>query len=377
MTKPDNSPNKATGFFTVALTVIDDIVKQGGSANEMATYLVLIRGTGAKTYSSWGANAVANYTGLTYYKASECIAWLQKHEFIKQSVFPIGDNPQKTKLKWQFMTAPDELPLALTNTLIDGQGAGVGNPPLARLLNEISMGRHGIKAARIDALMTLLHFYKHHLLAEYGGINPHTGIYKRWTATVNTSIENQCAGNLLADLGDTNTALYEIKGSDSMVYVKFAKEALFYVSSNEERSERFWDAFNNLLQLGWIYETTQIWSGDALEDKDAEPLYTLYIHDRHARSSDPYLANIINKIVIKHLNPDYGFFSSEGLFEDEFDLFKGQFRYIAFKKDGGFPIGIYRMKFRAHTKDTGKGIAAEQERVNRWESVLTTILEKI
>lgn len=35
-----------------------------------------------------------------------------------------------------------------------------------------------------------------------------------------------------------------------------------------------------------------------------------------------------------------------------------------------YPIGIFRLRFRAHTQDTGKGLAAEKHRVDRWTSIL-------
>ena len=51
----------------------------------------------------------------------------------------------------------------------------------------------------------------------------------------------------------------------------------------------------------------------------------------------------------------------------------GRFRYIAHKKSGGFPIGIYRLRFRAGTKDTGKGMMAEESRFNNWADILAKL----
>lgn len=365
MSSSEDSPKQGKGFFTVALSLIDDMVKQGAGADELAAYLVLARGAGKKTYTSWAANAVANYTGLTYYRANESISWLVEHSFISKPIFSTDDKSKKTKLKWQFKQAADDIEVVLANVLVDGMGAGANNPPLARIHSQITMGKHGLGAARLDTLMVLLHLYKHQLLADYGGINPQAGIYKHWQTAENSY------GDKVADLaGTVDAALYEIKGGADSVYEQFAKESLFYVPDADERHQRFWDAFNNLKQLGWLYETTQIWSADPSKHKRAEPLYTLYVHDRHARDSDPYLANSINQVAIKQVNPDYGFFNQDGEFDPEADLFGGQFRYVANKKTGGFPIGIYRLKFRPHTKDTGKGMAAESQRVKGWEQAL-------
>ncbi len=369
MDKEDKPQAKVKGFFTFSPTLINEMVKLGGGAEELSAYLVIKRGAGAKTFSNWGANSVAQYIGLSYHRAKQCINWLEEHEFIKCIAIVKNGDSQKSKNKWQFTFNEDEVEVALSNALIDGVGAGDKNPPLFRLRNEIGMGKWGIKSSRIDAIVVLLNLYRYHCLAEYGGINPLLGVYKGWQAADNFD------GDQITELPDTDATLYEIEESENIVYKHFANETLFYTSNDEERYQRFWDAFNNLKDLGWVYETTQIWSADPSANKDAEPLYTLYVHDRHARNTDPYLANLINKISIKRLNPDYGFFNISGEFEDEFNHFNGQFRYVALARQGGFPIGIYRLKFRAHTRDAGKGMAEEEMRHKRWLKALHGMLD--
>lgn len=369
MNKEDKPQQKAKGFFTFSPTLINEMVKLGGGSEELSAYLIIKRGAGAKTYSNWGANSVAQYIGLSYHRAKQCIHWLEEYEFIKRIAIVKNSDSQKSKSKWQFKIVEDETEVALSNALIDGVGAGDKNPPLFRLRNEIAMGKWGIRSSRIDALVVLLNLYRYHCLAEYGGIDPLLGVYKRWQAADNFD------GDQITELPGTDAALYEIKGSENIVYKRFANETNFYVPIDEDRYQRFWDAFNNLKDLGWLYETTQIWSADPSINKDAEALYTLYVHDRHARNTDTYLANLINKISIKYLNPDYGFFNGSGEFEDDFDHFKGQFRYIALKKQGAFPIGIYRLKFRAHTRDAGKGMAEEAMRHKRWLKALHEVLD--
>ena len=178
----------------------------------------------------------------------------------------------------------------------------------------------------------------------------------------------------MVDVEGTNAALYEIEGSNSTMYLEFAGKALFYVADKEERSIRFWDAFHNLEKLGFMYEVTQVWSGDPDKDKKAEPLYTLYIHDRHARESEPYLSKDIHNAAIRRGAMDaYSEFppTRNNFFGNSENIVgTGRFRYIANKKVGGFPLGIYRLRFRAATKDAGKGMLAEKSRVNNWKSIL-------
>ena len=357
----NTNPKKLGGFFTVNLSQIDNMVKQGAGADDVMAYLVLARGRGKNDLAWYGANAVANRTGLTYYKAAQSKEWLIGGGYTHEGV--------DGKKRWQITKQMDVHDLALANALVDGIGRGEDNPPLARIYNEVSMGVHCVLPdARLDALMVLLHLYNHHSMADYGGVNPRAGIFRGWKATENST------GEQVVDIKGTNVALYEIEGSNSTMYLEFAEEALSYVTDKDEKSVRFWDAFHNLEKLGFMYEVTQVWSGDPDKDKKAEPLYTLYIHDRHARESEPYLSKDIHNAAIRRGAMDaYSEFppTRNNFFGDSENIVgTDRFRYIANKKVGGFPIGIYRLRFRAATKDTGKGILAEKSRVNNWKSIL-------
>ena len=377
----DEPQNKAEGFFTVNLSQVDDMVRQGAGAEEVMAYLILARGCGKDSSTTHGANSIANRTGLTHYKAEQSLEWLiesghiLKHEDTEKLIKidhilkHEGAERKKRLSRWQLTEPIDGHDLALANALVDGIGRGKDNPPLTRIYNEVGMGVHCVfPDARLDALMVLLHLYRHHLMADYGGVNPRAGIFRSWQATENST------GEQVVDVEGTNAALYEIEGSNSTMYLKFAEEALSYVTDKDEKSVRFWDAFHNLEKLGFMYEVTQVWSGDPDKDKKAEPLYTLYIHDRHARESEPYLSKDIHNAAIRRGAMDaYSEFppTRNNFFGDSENIVgTGRFRYIANKKVGGFPLGIYRLRFRAATKDAGKGMLAEKSRVNNWKSIL-------
>jgi len=364
MDKQEDSDKQGKGFFTVNLSLIDGMVKKGAAAEELMAYLVLARGIDkAGRYaalSTHGANSIGNRTGCSHTRAIKALDWLVKHGFIKP-VTADTNQSKRTSHKWQLVEVPTELPLA--NELADGIGRGKSNPPMERIYNQSKGKTIGI--ARLDTLMLLLHLYKHQELSEYGGINPMQAIYRNWELNLNADT---------TEVAGSNAAIYEIAGGSNEVLKTFSKEALFYVEDADERLQRFWAAFNNLKQLGWLYETTQVWSADPSKHKQAEPLYTLYVHDRHARDSDPYLANQINQVAIQQFDPDNKGFNSNGQFDPELDLFNGQFRYVANKKTGGFPIGIYRLKFRPPTKDTGKGMAAELHRIENWKDQLSRLV---
>jgi len=106
------------------------------------------------------------------------------------------------------------------------------------------------------------------------------------------------------------------------------------------------------------------------------PLYTLYVFDRHARESEPYLSRAIHAAALRRgtLDAYEEFPPGAGAWEDSGNIVgTGRFRYVATKKDGGFPIGIYRLRFRPHTKDTGKGMDAERRRVAEWAGPLSRL----
>lgn len=367
MTSINSAPEptkSAKGFFTVSLTQVDNIVRSGGGPSELITYLVLSRGAGRKAYSTWGAGSCAKYTEHKHHRATKSIQWLEKHGFIRDLA---EDEFGKSRRKWQFLRGNNDVEVALSNSLIEGVGKGKKYPPMKRI-EELPMGRHGgLNEARLDALMVLLHLYAHHLIADYGGIDPRRSIYRIWRTS-----ETEW-GDPMTEIPDTNAAMYEICADETSVHLSFAEGALFYVADKEERMERFWDAFQNLRSLGWVYLTMQIWTANPAKDDKAEPWFTLYVHDRHARETDPYLATDIHKAGVR-----LGVIDGCSAFSEYVDDVNkipgsGKFRYIARRENGGFPIGIYRLKFRPHTNDTGKGMVAEQRRINTWQKILASL----
>lgn len=368
---------KAEGFFIVNLMQIDRMVELGATAEDVLAYMVLARGVnrrGDMRVSTHGAKSMEKRTGMSYTKAEESIKWLHENKFIHQPAdeVQLGKGISKARKGKCLLTEPlDEIEVALANSLVEGVGRGKNNPPLMRIYLETELNKHGVIAdARLDALMLLVHLYRHHTFSDCGGVNPRSGIYSNWEAAENV------VGEQITDIPNSNGALYEIKSSGQVtMFTKFAAESLFYIEDSDERKLRFWDAFHTLTKKGFIYEVTQIWTsnpnGSDKKARTAEPLYTLYIHDRHARASEPYLQKEIHNTAFRtgvmdasneFGHPDAREYTSIG---------SGRFRYIAHKKSGGYPIGIYRMRFRPHTVDTGRGITAEHNRVNQWaESIM-------
>jgi hypothetical protein len=164
-----------------------------------------------------------------------------------------------------------------------------------------------------------------------------------------------------------------VAGKSTAVFLSFAATALAYVPDPTERVRRFWCAFNNLHRLGLVYEVLTVWNDDPLgvdqkKAHHAHPLYTLYIRDWHARQNgEPYLQPEIHSMVLNRgeIEPlELGFDSLErgnaNLVES------GRFRFVAIKKIGAYPLGVYRLRYRAKDRESGRGIAAEEQRCLEW-----------
>ncbi len=87
-----------------------------------------------------------------------------------------------------------------------------------------------------------------------------------------------------------------IQKCEAISFTSFIESVFSYITGTEYSRKRFWNAFNNLKRMGYIYGVVQIWDKNPLDDinKLAEPLYPLYVFDRHARETEPFLAHVIN-----------------------------------------------------------------------------------
>ena len=372
---------KAGGFFVVDLNILNMIVDAGGFADDVLAYMVLSKGVNRRRrqdkadafITTYGAQVIHKQTGISYTKAESAIKWLLENGFIGKAEgesipAQLGKgNDRKHKSRWLLARTLEPIDIALANALVDGIGRGKTNPPLMRIYNDIKkLGAYcGVADSRLDAIMVLAHLYRHHTFADCGGINPRSGLYRNWVAANNNLDEHAI------EVEGTNATLYEIEATQDTVFIQFASEALFYIKDEVERHARFWEAFTNLKDFGLLYEVTQIWDANpnGSNGRRAEPLYTLYVHDRHARKSEPYLQKDIHTLAFKAGALErYTEFS-----DDDSNIKSGRHRYIANSKTGGYPIGIYRLRFRAGTTDTGIGMAAEQSRVNRWQVAFNNI----
>ena len=360
-------------FFSVDLEIIKKNVISGGMAEEIFAYIILARHINARAKSpcsTAGANAVANKAGITYRKAEKALAWLSTirdipceiESFISTPIENPG-LPDKSKdkrliVRWLLYKRSSPTLLYLANSLVDGIGAGKEVPPLMRIMNQTGIASGiSVHKARLDSIMLLLTMYLYHEIADCGGVDPRVGLFREWN---NAKPMEEIYYDGLPIL------LQEIQDGKPTVYIKFANKSLFYVADDEERMKRFWHAFDSLKKLGFVYEVLHIWDENPHENTRAEPLYPLYIFDRHARDNEPFLAYEIHKLLINDGIIDGAYI------DDFFNLIREnrnnnekQFRYIM-PSEGGYPLSVYRLRFRPKTRDNFLGIEQEERRSKNW-----------
>lgn len=359
------------GFFAVSVPVLRRIVEQGGDASDLMTFLVLAKhttGWGKWKYiaSTAGAKAVSARTGLTYRKAQVRLDWLQEHGFIQPGESVEGmpahvtceaaHQRTATKVRWVLGKLGNSRAY-LSHSLIDGVGAGKKHPPLMRLWEEVAKGPcASIMEARTDALLLLIHCYAEQSIQDFGGINPEV-LRRPWTDTTSATEE------VLEDLG---WLVMEVEQGQESTTLEFVAKVLSH-APEDSRRDRFWNAFENLKRLGFMYEVLQVWQGNPLENPRAELFYSLYVRDYHARQSDPYCQGAIHTFLIEAGYLDGNCLNA--LVEEAKE--QQTFRLIRTKGGGECVIGTYRLRFRPSTEDTGKGMMQEAERAEHWRDVLT------
>lgn len=114
------------GFFNISLDQIDKIIHSGGSSEEVIVYLVIARGIGKHGYSTWGVNACANYTLMTYHRAKKCVEWLLANDFIAKHPDHM-DKASQSRPKFLIKQGGSEI--ALANALIEGIAQGKKTRP--------------------------------------------------------------------------------------------------------------------------------------------------------------------------------------------------------------------------------------------------------
>lgn len=380
-------------FFSMPVEMANEIVLHGGHAEEVITALVLCRGAGRHSSTAWTENAVIKHIHMPSGKAKKAIHWLAEKKFI-ETISPQSRSdmpkfsqslqeetsekendpikPSRSSKRWKVHTSQYASMTYFPNALID-KAADKAYGPIGKLYNEFEIRPVlGIKAreAQLDLIMLLLHLHAEQDIDAYGGVAPQV-----WHCTwlpVSDGM-GRAGSNAINQIPNSSAVIYEIERGLELFSTDFVKKALFYVTEKADREERFKFALKNLKKLNFFYEVLNVWTGNLLEDESAELAYPLHIFERQAKGSDePCLLSKINNLADKL----YADRDGEPGFEKDGSLKNirlGNFRYFGYQGIEYVALSVKRMRFRAHSRDTGIGMATQAKAVEDW----TVLIEEI
>lgn len=377
----------AGNFFTVPVQVIEEIASQTQFVDAVLGYLVLRKSAqGGKELCTAGAPSIAKSLGVTRYKADEILKLLRSVKW--------GDGPEDcvitTPETWNKATG-DKVPeiirrypvkvlpacgeeqIALPNTFVDGLEGYEEYSPV-RQLRELDP-----KADRLDVVRLLLKLYQHQSLVDYGGVDPKV-IYRGWQdqGSVSPGYQEHFARPVaLGYLGG------DFSAGDNLHYwlaqpregCQASPSLLLHIGGTEAR---FWKLLGHLQKLRLFYEVAVVFDADPLQSLSAEPCYPLYTFDRQAREEQAELGLGGLALKIQDYAAETGFLRRKHL-EDlpaAIDLHTkepvaGLFLFAAPNQTARL-ITILRLRFRAHTQDTGEGIERERGKIEKWTRCFST-----
>jgi hypothetical protein len=350
------------GFFALDVAVVEFMAESGFGGDAIAAFMVISRGVNSRFgwHSSHGARSVSQRLGLTYRAAEKALGVLEEAGLITDE----SDSPQKPR----WCISQPEQPAYMPNTLLDG--VGHGEPPIARIVSRMPAPMLGSRsAAKADALMLLARLYQADDIAECGGIDPRVATSTIWKPTENA------IGEQVMQLEGTDGWVVEIAPEGDVTKRRFLDQAFPNAETDDERRQRFATAIAHLEREGLIYRTIQVWNANPLRSQDAELDYCLWVADRHARQTEPFLAYEIHRAMNRTQTIDaYAEFA-----RDDFDdaivrrgIEQHRFRFVSSRREA-VAVGTWRLRFRPATRDNAIGWQREIERNSHWKDVLTTL----
>jgi len=95
------------------------------------------------------------------------------------------------------------------------------------------------------------------------------------------------------------------------------------------------------------------------------------------RGFDPYIQghiiDVANEYDLIDINSHFREIMCESS-QMSHNVFNEHLAYIAYKTQNGFPIGIYRLRYRPKDRETGRGIVREQARMDYWKTLFNKLL---
>ena len=366
------SQEKKVGFFALSLTAIELLYRQDASIDELLAFTVLSKGSkgyGAERVSTYGAQSVAKNLSISRPSAEKVISNLlgtcQRIEqetgdlLLRPYEYKDGRTTKKrspTSYRWLFASPENEKLVYLPHTFIERTDDF--NSAIARIRACENVPNDSFdETNKCDIFFVLLNLYANFDLQAFGGVDP---------VVVGFPVEptQNSVGDTEFNIPSTKLVVHEVECAGDIKIGEDFWDEIF----PEGNSEKIEQAVRILEELGLIYRATVIWSTERRNPAIVDtPLYTLYVHDFHARHNEPYAQIAINKYLLDEgwLAREFEFYGSDG------DIVEtGRFRYVCRSSEYVVPIGQFRVRMRAPTRDTALGIQEEIGRVKKLLRIL-------
>jgi hypothetical protein len=140
--------------------------------------------------------------------------------------------------------------------------------------------------------------------------------------------------------------------------------------------ERFWTAFRHLQALDLFYEVAMVFDEDPLHSPGAEPLYPLYLWDRHIQGRAAQEQSVLGGLALEAFNA----FDRSPLPHDDDLRYRvyasdapraGSKAYVyCAPTDKARVVMVFRLTYLPHIQDVDEGVQAERERAAYWKELL-------
>jgi hypothetical protein len=255
--------------------------------------------------------------------------------------------------------------LYLPNSLFEKKN---GKPAPIQQLNKIPS-----RVAQYDALNLLLHCYAFHDVEGSGGLDPRSTFYAPWCyegSCLEADMEKLGYQGVQKDRGN-NWHFWLVTNPEEM----FAQKP-FIETVTEGDQERFSQAVANLRKQKFLLTVAMVFDRDPIKKPSAEPLYPLRVFDilyrQNAQEADTGIGGLYSET--------YNCLDRSGLLDLDFRYqtfgpfgTNGEppgFYVVAATMKSAKVLGIFRLRYWPHDRDTGIGFHAEEERAAAWKEEL-------
>lgn len=356
-------------YFKTSFATLQTIARSG-RYEDVAGFLVLARHASGLPHAGFepyklsgaGINSIHEKAGLSEETARGVIEHLKEAGHIR----PASVETKKAffHARWEIVQGP--LDLDLPHALVDSSKDGTTDSALRRLRkHRIATPQYAGELAklsdteiRLDALMMLLHLYRHTSMLAFGGISPHC-VYRGWEVKSQTP-----------KLGSIRWGA-EPTGFDT-TYHSFMAECLRQVPAkgkkfdpSEMQKARFWNAWETIKSTGLVYEAVALYDVPPASNDNARLRCTLRVNDYHAgsvtKTGDPSLLRTLEATS----GARFAYYTPAANDRDEHEAM-----WVLLPDKRGALVGVWRPRFRASNQDTGAWIDHENEAI---EAIAATL----